>query len=132
MANILLLDDNASFLKFQGEFLRCSGHQVTTLTDSNKAMRTIKEHPFDLLITDLIMPDKEGIEIIMELHRKLPALKIIAMSGGARVDARDCLAMAKKLGATQTLVKPFSGDQLLDAVKAVLREEERPPAEIIE
>ena len=132
MANILLLDDNASFLKLQGEFLRCSGHQVTTLIDSNKVMRTIKDHPFDLLITDLIMPDKEGIEIIVELHRKLPALKIIAMSGGARVDARDCLAMAKKLGATQTLVKPFSGDQLLDAVKAVLREEERPPAEIIE
>jgi DNA-binding response OmpR family regulator len=122
MSNILLLDDNASFLKLQGEFLRCSGHQVTTLDDSRKAMATIRTNKFDLLITDLIMPDKEGIEIIMDLRVKFPMLKIIAMSGGGRVDARDCLAMAEKLGASLTLSKPFSGEQLLKAVNTVLQE----------
>jgi DNA-binding NtrC family response regulator len=121
MANILLLDDNATFLKLQGEFLRCAGHQVTALADSRKVVRTVQGHPFDLLITDLIMPDKEGIEIIVELHRKMPALKIIAMSGGGRIDARDYLDTAKKLGAAQALAKPFSGEQMLQVINSTLQ-----------
>jgi DNA-binding NtrC family response regulator len=130
MANILLLDDNETFLKLQGEFLRCSGHRVATFTDGKKALQMLQRKPFDLLITDLIMPDKEGIEIIIELHSKLPDLKIIAMSGGSRVGARDWLVMAKKLGASHTLIKPFSGEQLLEVVNSVLGDTERPKAGI--
>jgi DNA-binding NtrC family response regulator len=130
MANILLLDDNETFLKLQGEFLRCSGHRVATFTDGSKALQMVHRKSFDLLITDLIMPDKEGIEIIIELHRKLPDLKIIAMSGGSRVGARDWLVMAKKLGASHTLIKPFSGEQLLEVVNSALREAESQKAGI--
>jgi DNA-binding NtrC family response regulator len=121
MANILLLDDNATFLKLQGEYLRCAGHHVTVLADSRKVVRTVQGNPIDLLITDVIMPDKDGIEIIMELHRKMPALKIIAMSGGGRVDARDYLDLAKKLGAVQTLAKPFSVERMLEVINSTLQ-----------
>ncbi|HEV8073497.1 MAG TPA: response regulator [Opitutaceae bacterium] len=121
MANILLLDDNVTFLKLQGEYLRCAGHQVTALADSRKVVRTAQGDPFDIIITDVIMPDRDGIEVIMELHRKMPALKIIAMSGGGRVDARDYLDMARKLGASQTLAKPFSGEQMLQVINSTLQ-----------
>lgn len=122
MANILLVDDNTTLLKLQGEFLRRAGHRVVAVDNGKEAMRLVQAGPFDLVITDLIMPEKEGIEIILELRRKIPALKIIAMSGGGRASATDYLAIARKLGASQTLAKPFTGEELLGAVNTVLAE----------
>ncbi len=74
----------------------------------------------DLIITDIIMPEKEGVETIIALSRADPALPIIAISGGGRLDATDFLTMAKKLGARHTLTKPFRRDQLLEAVSECL------------
>ncbi len=122
MAKILLVDDNATLLKHQGEFLRLGGHEVTTAPDGKLAMRLVQTQAFELVITDLVMPEKEGIELIQELRQTHPAIKIIAMSGGGRGDARDYLAIAKALGAAQVLAKPFSGDELLQAINAVLAE----------
>lgn len=120
MANILLIDDNIGLLKMQVEFLRHAGHEVSTAANGKEGMRLVEKQPFDLVVTDLIMPEKEGIEVIMELRRKRPALKIIAISGGGRVSAEDYLVLARKLGAAQTLAKPFSGKELVDAVANVL------------
>src|SRR5438552_5036610 len=114
MANILLIDDNAGMLKMQVEFLRHAGHAVTTAVNGKEGMSLVEKQPFDLVITDLVMPEKEGIEVIMELRRKFPALKIIAISGGGRVNPEDYLVLARKLGATKTLAKPFSGKELVD------------------
>lgn len=121
MANILLVDDDHDFLKLQGELLRCAEHRVVTVNNGKEAMSVAKETPFDLVITDLVMPEKEGIEIIIELRRTFPALKIIAMSGGGRVDAKDYLVIARQLGASLTLAKPFTGKELLNAVNTVLQ-----------
>ena len=120
MAKILLVDDNATLLKHQGEFLCLAGHEVTTAPDGKQAMRLVQTQAFELVITDLVMPEKEGIEIIRELRQSHPALKIIAMSGGGRGDAKDYLAIAKALGASQVLAKPFSGEELLQAVNSTL------------
>lgn len=120
MANILLVDDNAGLLKMQAEFLRDAGHTVATAANGKEAMRVVQRGSFDLVVTDLVMPEKEGIETIIELRRKFPALKIIAMSGGGRVDAKDYLDIARKLGAARTLAKPFSGKELVEAVAQVL------------
>ncbi len=120
MANILLVDDNVGLLKMQSEFLRGAGHKVTTAPDGKEALRLTQDQVFDLVVTDLVMPEKEGIETIIELRRKIPTMKIIAMSGGGRVDAKDYLMLAQKLGAAKTLAKPFSGKELVEAVASVL------------
>ncbi len=122
MANILVVDDNLAFLEIQTEYLRRAGHDVTPATNGIEAMNRIESHTFDLVITDLIMPDKEGVQVIMEIRKKYPSVKIIAMSGGGRVNAEDYLAIARRLGAARTLSKPFTGEELLTAVSAVVAE----------
>jgi DNA-binding NtrC family response regulator len=122
MANILLVDDQAAVLQVCLEILSSAGHAVTTAVNGKEAMRLIHVSKFDLVITDLLMPEKEGLEVIMELRRTIPTLKIIAMSGGGRIDAKDYLATAKQFGASQTLSKPFTGKELLEVVSAALKE----------
>ena len=120
MGKILLVEDDDEFREMLGRVLRREEHIVTTAANGNEAMRLLQDNAFDLVITDLLMPEKEGIETIMALRRKIPALKIIAMSGGGLVDPEDYLVLARKLGATQTLAKPFSGKELAAAVASVL------------
>jgi DNA-binding response OmpR family regulator len=122
MARILLVDDNVELLALAAQHLRNAEHVVATAGDGNDAMRLAQKNAFDLVITDIVMPDKEGLETIMELHRKKPTLKIIAMSGGGYVAPEDYLSMARSFGASQTLAKPFSGEELLAVVESVLSE----------
>ncbi len=124
MAKILLVDDNADYLAAQTEFLGRAGHQVSTAADGNEALREAGKAAYDLLITDIIMPEREGLETIAVIRKMVPAMKIIAVSGGGRLGARDYLSAARMLGASRTLAKPFSGEELLDVIDAVLR----PPA----
>ena len=121
MANILLVDDDAPLVKAQSEFLRRAGHTVSTAANGNEAMALVAHNDFDLVITDLIMPEKEGLETIAELRRIAPKIKIIAMSGGTvMIGAQDSLSMARMFGASLTLVKPFSGQTLIAAVTQAL------------
>jgi CheY-like chemotaxis protein len=119
MTKILLVDDNPGLLVMQRGFLEHGGHVVTTATNGKEAVERAQRESFDVLITDLVMPEKEGIEIIIELHKKFPAMKIIAMSGGGRINSKDYLDLAAKLGASKTLSKPFSGKDLLAAVASL-------------
>lgn len=120
MAKILIVDDNSSLLEITREFLLRSGHVAITAANGKQAVDLFTAQSFDLVITDLIMPEKEGIETIIELRRAHPTLKIIAMSGGGRRGADDYLALAQMLGASRTLLKPFSAEELLEAVADVL------------
>ena len=120
MAHILLVDDEAAVRDFLAELLQLDAHEVTTASDGHHAIRAVEQAPFDLMIIDLVMPEKEGIETIIEIRQKHPDLKIIAISGGGRGSAGDYLAMATQLGAARTLEKPFTNDTLLDTVRAVL------------
>ncbi|MEI7911586.1 MAG: response regulator [Verrucomicrobiota bacterium] len=122
MAKILLVDDNAELLAMAALFLRRAEHVVTTAGDGKEVMHLVEDNAFDLVITDLVMPEKEGIETIIELHRKMPALKILAISGGGSIQGKDYLAAALDFGAARTLAKPFSGIELLAAVSDLLSE----------
>jgi DNA-binding NtrC family response regulator len=121
LARILLVDDEEIVLRLFETVLELDHHDVTTAGNGNGALAAIAKEPFDLVITDLVMPDKEGIETIVEILKLRPNLPIIAMSGGGRGNAADYLDMAAKLGARKTLAKPFSTQALLDAVNEVLR-----------
>ncbi len=121
MAKILLIDDNAELLAMEREVLSAAGHEVVTAANGREAVPLFVDTVFDLVVTDVIMPEKDGLETISHLRRKVPNLKIIAVSGGGMVEAGDYLAMARKLGAAHTIVKPFTAEQLTKAVDKVLR-----------
>jgi len=121
MADILLVDDNAGLLAAMDDILRAAGHRPTLAANGKIAIDLIRSRRFDLIITDLVMPEKEGLETIIELHKKFPQLKIIAMSGGGGGDARSNLVMAQRFGAASTIDKPFSGKALVEAVDRALQ-----------
>lgn len=121
MARILLVDDEVLVLQLFEAVLQLEHHDVTTASDGNAAMAALAQGTFDVVVTDIVMPDKEGIEMIMEMRKLKPDLPIIAMSGGGRGSSADYLEMAALLGAKKTLAKPFSTQALVDAVSDVLR-----------
>jgi DNA-binding NtrC family response regulator len=120
MSRILLVDDDEPFRKMLRLTLTKLGYDVSEAADGRAALRLHAATPADVVITDLIMPEREGLEIIMELHRKQPGLKIIAMSGGGRINAKDFLAIAKVFGASRTFTKPFATSALAAAVAELL------------
>ena len=123
MARILIIDDDDKFRKVVRKMLEKAGYNdIEETADGNIGMKLVRKNPFDLVITDILMPDKDGIEIVMELTRDYPGVKIIAMSGGSIIAPQSYLEMAKDLGAKRTLAKPFQQSELIDAVQALLNE----------
>ena len=120
MARILVIDDEAPVRAMLQQMLERSGHNVTVATEGEEGMLLFHDDPADIVITDIFMPEKEGIETILELRKQAPQTKIIAISGGGRAGKLDFLATAKNLGAHQALAKPFERKELLDAIDAVL------------
>lgn len=117
MARILIVDDDADIRSFLTRKLTQARHEVREAENGIDASRILRKERFDLVITDIIMPDKEGLQTIMELKSTThPHLKIIAMSGGGIGSARDYLHMARELGADATIAKPFSLDDLLGKI----------------
>jgi len=122
MSRILLVDDDEDFRKMLHKILARAGYQVEDAPNGQAALEIYQARPSDLIVTDLVMPEKEGIETIVEFRRQNPAVKIIAISGGSRITPTVNLAMAQKLGARRTLAKPFAPQELLDAIAQVLAE----------
>ena len=103
------------------------GHEVTEAAEGGQALELYGPGRFDLVVTDLIMPGKEGIETIIALRKMDPLVKIIAMSGGGRVTTCDYLQIARQVGAKKLLVKPFSRDDIKNAIESVLTPPDTPP-----
>ena len=120
MAQILVIDDDPQIGRLLEKVLSRAGHEVVIALNGREGLQLFREGTFDLLITDLIMPEKEGLETIMELRRDYPDSNIIAMSGGGRIGPENYLSMAKKLGVHRTFTKPLLRMELLQAVKEVL------------
>ncbi|MFO7598523.1 MAG: response regulator [Candidatus Desulfacyla sp.] len=120
MARILVIDDEPSVRELLYAMLIDEGYEVVEAADGKAGMRLFRESPVDLVITDLIMPEKEGIETIMDLRRNFPDVKIIAMSGGGIIQAEDYLGMAQGVGAHRVFEKPFGVSDMLKAVRELL------------
>ena len=120
MAKILIIDDDIQFRKMLRQVLERAGYEVSEAEDGNEGTRVYETEPIDLVITDLIMPKKEGIETISELKKKYPYIKIIAISGGGRVGPESYLTFAEKLGALYTFSKPLDRDKVLEAVHELM------------
>jgi PAS domain S-box-containing protein len=120
-ARILLIDDDDQLRYMLRQQLESAGYEVEEARDGQEGVERYRDAPTDLIVTDLIMPEKEGLETIIELRREFPEVKIIAMSGGLKQTTQDFLPVAQKLGAQRVLRKPFARDELLGAIQQVLR-----------
>lgn len=119
MAHILVIDDNAPLREMLELMLTAAGHSVATAADGCEGVKLFRAARADLVITDLVMPNREGIETILALRRECPGLGIIAISGGSDHSAT-WLAMAQQVGACCTFTKPFCFQQLTEAIATIL------------
>lgn len=114
--NILVAEDDPELAKLIIASLQRLGHSVTAVTDGRLGLKSFKEGSFDLILTDLVMPHKDGLELITAVRRLDPHVKIIAVSGGYRINSLDMMALAKASGANEILYKPFGIAELEQAV----------------
>lgn len=119
--SILVADDEDSIRSLLEHFLNSAGHRVVIVGSAREAFEVMASQTFDLVITDVLMPEGDGLDLITELKRAQPKARILAISGGGRyLEGSDYLKLAKGLGAHSALMKPFTWQQLQDAIKAVL------------
>ena len=129
MARILIIEDDDLVRALLVNALGRAGHEVLKAADGQEGIKLYRAAPTDLVITDLIMPEKEGIETIIELRRDFPQARIIAISGGGKFDNNDYLRIARAVGAKRAIDKPFKIEELLRAVEEVLGQpDDLPPA----
>lgn len=116
MADILIIDDDDVFRDVLASALEHAGHVVRQAVNGIEGLQKFHQQPAELVITDIVMPEKEGLDTIRDLRREFPQARIIAMSGGLAHDPKLYLHMAEKFGATAVLAKPFA---LADLKKVV-------------
>ena len=120
MTTILLIDDDPLVAFTVERMLQGNGYTVMRAADGEKGLKVMRGEKVDLIITDIIMPVKEGIETIREIRQHDSNLPVIAVSGGGHGAGGNYLRMAQALGATEVLAKPFDQEQLLAAVSRCL------------
>lgn len=122
MAEILVIEDDNAVRELLRTVLTRAGHQVREAADGQAGIHSFRTAPADLVITDLIMPRKEGLETIIDLKQEFPDLNIIAISGGDRENREDYLKTAELCGAARIFHKPFEPRDLVAAVAELLDE----------
>jgi DNA-binding NtrC family response regulator len=124
MAHILIIDDDQPIRQVLGSILKTAGHTVAEAADGAKALSLLQTEMFDVIITDIVMPERDGLEVIMNSQRGTKRTPIIAMTG-VPIDSAMYLRTASHLGASRTIQKPFGAEQVLALVNEVLQERER-------
>ncbi|WP_417911924.1 response regulator [Candidatus Electronema sp. TJ] len=120
MRKILIIDDDGQILSLLARSMELAGFAAVTAADGREGQRLLEKQPFDLVITDLIMPEKEGMETISYIRKNFPEVRIIAISGGGRIGPETYLPAALELGADLAFAKPFHVDDLVAAVRKLL------------
>lgn len=120
MARILIADDDPILRMTVVDYLEAEGHEVIEAADGREALDRLAEGPFDLLIVDMLMPNVDGLEVIMQLRRSGATLPILAISSGGRMDRSTLLRPAQIFGANETLPKPLMRSALVSAAQSLL------------
>jgi two-component system cell cycle response regulator CpdR len=116
MGKILIIDDEPYILLMLKKMLEKAGYEVDLAANGREGLELFVKESADLVITDIIMPDKEGLELILEMKKLSPELKIIAISGGGRISPESYLECARHFGAERVFQKPFRQQELVSAV----------------
>jgi CheY-like chemotaxis protein len=120
MHSVLIIEDDEFVMNMLKQTFERAGYDVGTASNGSEGLKLYHSKPFDVVITDLIMPEMEGIETISVLRKDNPDIRVIAISGGGRNSPEDYLYLAKKLGAARTFPKPVDRNMLLEAVKELV------------
>ena len=120
MSHILVVEDSEDLRYIIKDILQRAGHQVSEACDGSEVSQRFTGDPVDMVITDILMPEQEGISTILQIRRSNPNIKIIGMSGGGKGGAEHYLEMAREFGADATMQKPFKKAQLLEIVDELL------------
>jgi len=124
MKTILVVDDNKSICETLEIFLKEKGFNMLSAGDGNSGMALLNDNHVDLVILDMLMPEKDGVETLLDLNKLSSKIPIIAISGGGKIPPEIHLETAKKLGAKYTFRKPFDRNDLLLAVNEALKDSE--------
>jgi CheY-like chemotaxis protein len=116
---ILIIDDDELYRAIICKALRAEGYETFVSPDGQSAMNSYKDLKFDLVITDIFMPEKDGIEVIEEIKEVHPHMKVVAISGNAAAGHGTFLELAQTCGADAVLEKPFTPEQLLEKIQAL-------------
>lgn len=130
MANILIVDDEPDVLNILKRILERAGHNVRGAKDGKTALRMFAGNPADVVITDIFMPEMDGIEFLVRVREAFPEARIIALSGGGQIGREEVLEDALRLGAVGILQKPFSAEACVDAVRRALEPGEADAGEL--
>ncbi len=124
MASVLIIDDEREVLRALRRALEREGHKVREAADGKTALRHFAGDPADVVISDIYMPEMDGIEFLIRVREAFPEAKIVAMSGGGHLAKEQVLKAADALGAVGVLEKPFSMEEVLEAVQSALQSAE--------
>lgn len=122
MARILVIDDDALLRGALRVALEAAGHEVREAADGDAGLRLQREQAAELVLVDIFMPGRDGLEVIRALRAERPQAKIVAMSGGGQTGQIEVLSAAAAFGASRTLLKPFEPRVLLKAIRELLGE----------
>lgn len=122
MAHILIIDDDPAVQLLFGQFLENAGYSVDLATNGVAGMEAIKAQKPDLIITDIMMPEMDGLELLMEIKKYHPEIPVVAISGGMKIRPVSFLPMAEKFGARRVFQKPLELSTLLCTVQELLSE----------
>jgi len=120
MYSVLIIDDEANVRDVLSRFFIKRGWPVHTAGDGREGLEICRTHPVDVVITDIVMPEMEGLETIKAIRKELPAIKIIAISGGGRIEPGSYLDLARKLGAHRVFEKPFDLKNMRATIEELL------------
>ena len=127
--SILVADDEEKICLLLEEWLKALGHFVAMACNGTEALKLAEKTRFDLVITDVLMPEGDGPKLIEHVKKIQPAARFLAISGGGRyIDSSECLEIAHGFGADAAIMKPFNREQLLEAVGTTMKERNRPVA----
>ncbi len=125
--SILVADDEVQIRQLVTRWLEREGHHVTCAANGVEAASVSQAKAFDLIVTDMLMPERDGVQLITEIKKTRPNARVLAISGGGRVlEGTDCLRMAQGLGAHAAVMKPFNRESFLAAVKQAILPQSAP------
>lgn len=128
--SVLLADDEESIRVLLEHWLTSAGHTVVAVGNASEAIAAMTQRKFDLLVTDILMPDGDGLDLITELKRSQAGTRILAMSGGGRyIEGEDCLRMARGMGAHAVVTKPFTWERFSTGIEQALTQATQKPWE---
>ena len=120
MNKILIIDNDDHFRRMLCEYLARHGFETNEAASAQSAMQLWRTRPYDMVITDIIMPDTDGFEVIIDVRKDLPNASIVAMTGGGRLGPEYFLPIAQTLGADRAFTKPFNMEDFVNAIKELL------------